>query len=423
MQSAKGAGVAFACVTTLFFIWGFITATIDPLIPAVRSVFSLSYTESMLTQFAFFMAYGVVSLPAAALLARAGAVRSILIALAAMVAGCLLVPLATVVETYVLVLIALFVIASGITLLQVAANPLAAVAGPPERSHFRLTLAQGFNSLATVLAPFIGAQLMLRGITEGAAADAAQRAQTLRSIDIAFFVIAAFIVLLGVFLWTVRSRINAIAGGIERNPDAAPSSPFQAFSSPWALAGGAAIFLYVGAEVAIGSTLTNYLASDGVLGISLEQAGKMVSLYWLGAMIGRFVGSGLLYRLKAGPLLGAFALIAACLCLATSQTTAWTAAATVIAIGLFNSIMFPTIFTLTLERSSAPPAATSGLLCMAIVGGAFLPMLAGYVADTAGLSNAYFVPLVAYLGVAVFAFLAARAPVRATDVVAAPASH
>jgi FHS family L-fucose permease-like MFS transporter len=426
-QGASGAGksalVAFACVTTLFFIWGFVTATIDPLIPAVRSVFSLSYTESMLTQFAFFMAYGVVSLPAAALLAKAGAVRSILIALAAMVVGCLIVPLATVVETYALVLVALFIIASGITLLQVAANPLAAVAGDPKRSHFRLTLSQAFNSLATVLAPYIGANLMLKGITEGEAVSAAQRAESLRSIDTAFFIIAGAIVLLGVFLWLVRGRINQIASAMESSTAATPGSPLAAFRSPWALAGAAAIFLYVGSEVAIGSTLTNYLASDDVLGVSLHRAGELVSLYWLGAMIGRFIGSALLFRLKAGPLLAVFAVVAAVLCFATRQSTGWTAAVTVLAIGLLNSIMFPTIFTLTLERSSAPPAATSGLLCMAIVGGAFLPLLAGVVADRSGLSNAFWVPLAGYLGIAVFAFMAAKARVRTADVVAAPGAH
>ncbi len=423
-QTAKGANVTFAYVTTLFFIWGFVTATIDPLIPAVRSIFSLSYTEAMLTQFAFFLAYGVVSLPAAALLARRGSVQSILIALGAMVVGCLLIPLATMVEIYGLVLLALFVIASGITLLQVAANPLAAAAGPPEKSHFRLTLSQAFNSLATVIAPFVGAHLMLKGIGEGgAAATGAERAETLRSIDTAFLIIVAAILLLAFFIWSVRGRIRTAAASMDRAATAAPASPLRAFRSRWAVLGAFAIFLYVGAEVAIGSTLTNFLASDGVLGVSLEQAGKMVSLYWLGAMIGRFIGSGLLTRVKAGVLLSVAAAAAALLCLFVSQASGSAAAYAIIAVGLFNSIMFPTIFTLTLERSTAPAAATSGLLCMAIVGGAILPLLAGYVADASGLSNAYLVPMIAYAGITLFAISAARVRVAVSDVVAAPASH
>ena len=180
---------AFVSVTTLFFAWGFITSMIDPLIPSVKAIFSLSDAESMLTQSAFFISYGIVSLPAAALVARAGYGRSVLIALAAMVAGCLVIPLATHLRTYELVLVALFIIGSGITVLQVAANPLAAALGSPERSHFRLTFSQAFNSLGTVIGPILGAMVMLRGglFAAKAAADrCAQQSESLRNIDTSF---------------------------------------------------------------------------------------------------------------------------------------------------------------------------------------------------------------------------------------------
>lgn len=424
-----GAGLAFIYVTTLFFAWGFVTSIIDPLIPAVKSIFTLNYAESMLTQFAWFIAYGLVSLPAALLLGRLGFVPAIIVALSAMVAGCLLVPLATLFDAYAGVLVALFVIASGVTLLQVAANPLVAVLGAPERSHFRLTLSQAFNSLGTVIGPYLGAVIMLSGGVFGAdmALDAgASRAESLRSIDTQFLLVAAFFAALAVFIWLVRKSIAAAAPAID--PRAA--APRRAFRSGWALFGALAIFLYVGAEVAIASIMINFLvhiqfvdflADAGFIGalsrIGMfdaasppeEIAGKTLALfYWGGAMVGRFVGSWLLTRFNAGALLVIAAAAAGALCLFVSQSSGAAGGIAALAVGFFNSIMFPTIFTLTLGRSSAPVAATSGLLCMAIVGGAFLPPLTGLTADALGVERAFFVPLFAYLGIVAFAFAAAR---------------
>lgn len=412
-------GLALVYVTSLFFVWGFVTATIDPLIPSVRSIFELSYAESMLTQFAFFMAYGVVSLPAAAILARQGFARSILIALAAMIAGCIFIPIATMVREYALVLVALFVIASGITLLQVAANPLAAVLGPPERSHFRLNLSQAFNSLGTVLAPYIGATVMLRGgvFGENNADVEASRAESLRNIDISFIMIAVVIAALAFFLWRVRGRITAAAPALDTHA----TSPLLAFRSRWAVLGGLAIFLYVGAEVSIGSVMINFLVQSSILGVTHEAAGRLLAIYWLGAMVGRFVGSALLTRIEAGRLLTAAAITAGALCLIVSQSMGMVAAVAALAVGFFNSIMFPTIFTLTLARSTAPVPSTSGLLCMSIVGGALLPLLVGHIADIATLSLSFLVPMAAYLGIAAFAAAASR--VRETDAVSAPSAH
>ncbi len=414
----KGMRAGFATVTTLFFMWGFITVSIDPLIAALKAIFELNYAQAMLTQFAFFMAYFVVSLPAAVLIARLGNSKSILFALGVMVVGCLIVPAATHFDTYSLVLVALFVIASGITILQVVANPLAAALGPPERSHFRLTFSQAFNSLGTWLAPKLVSGIILAGgifaVTHGAKVTDALREESFRRIDYVFFAIAGALVLLAVFIFAFR-RLLDVAKPVDADQPpslwAALIAILSALKSPWALLGSGAIFLYVGAEVSIGSAMTNFLHEPDMLNIPLEEAGKMVSYYWGGAMVGRLIGSALLFLVKerAPWLLAAFALGAATLCLAVSQLHGTTAAYLALSIGLFNSIMFPVIFTATLERSSAAPAATSGLLCLAIVGGAVLPYVYGTIADSAGLHTAYFLPAAAYLLIVVFAVAATRA--------------
>jgi FHS family L-fucose permease-like MFS transporter len=379
----------------------------------------------MLTQFAFFMAYFVVSLPAAALIARLGNSRSIMFALGVMVVGCLIIPAATWFDTYSLVLVALFVIASGITILQVVANPLAAALGPPERSHFRLTFSQAFNSLGTWVAPQLVSGIILAGgifaVTHGAAVTAELRAESFRRIDTVFFAIAGALVLLALFIFAFRKLLDVTKPVDEGQRP----SIVTAFRSRWALFGGAAIFLYVGAEVSIGSAMTNFLHEPDMLNVPMDQAGKMVSYYWGGAMVGRLIGSGLLFLVKqrAPWLLAGFATVATLLCLVVSQTHGGTAAYLALGIGLFNSIMFPVIFTSTLERSTAAPAATSGLLCLAIVGGAILPYVFGTIADHAGLHAAYFLPAVAYALIVVFAVAATRAKTYEHGTTASGAGH
>jgi FHS family L-fucose permease-like MFS transporter len=421
----KGMRAGFATVTTLFFMWGFITVSIDPLIAALKALFDLSYAQAMLTQFAFFMAYFVVSLPAAALIARLGNSKSIMFALGVMVIGCLIVPAATYFETYSLVLVALFVIASGITVLQVVANPLAAALGPPERSHFRLTFSQAFNSFGTWLAPRLVSGVILAGgifaVTHGAPITPELRAESFRKIDSVFLAIAGALVLLALFIFVFRKLLDVTKPVDEgQRPSVA-----TALKSPWAVFGSVAIFLYVGAEVSIGSAMTNFLHEPDILNIPLEEAGKMVSYYWGGAMVGRLIGSVLLFVVKqrAPWLLAAFALGAALLCLAVTQLHGSTAAYLALSIGLFNSIMFPVIFTATLERSTAAPAATSGLLCLAIVGGAILPYVYGLIADAAGLHAAYFLPAIAYALIVVFAVAAAGAKTYVHGTTAAASGH
>jgi FHS family L-fucose permease-like MFS transporter len=421
----KGMGGGFATVTTLFFMWGFITVSVDPLIAALKAIFELTYAQAMLTQFAFFMAYFIVSLPAAALIARLGNSKSIIFALGVMVLGCLIIPMATKFDTYSLVLVGLFVIASGITILQVVANPLAAALGRPDRSHFRLTFSQTFNSLGTYLGPLLVSPIILAGgifaVTHGAAVTPELRAESFQRIDTVFFAIAGALVLLALFIFAFRKLLDVTKPVDEGQRP----SIVTAFRSRWALFGGAAIFLYVGAEVSIGSAMTNFLHEPDMLNVPMDQAGKMVSYYWGGAMVGRLIGSGLLFLVKqrAPWLLAGFATVATLLCLVVSQTHGGTAAYLALGIGLFNSIMFPVIFTSTLERSTAAPAATSGLLCLAIVGGAILPYVFGTIADHAGLHAAYFLPAVAYALIVVFAVAATRAKTYEHGTTASGAGH
>lgn len=415
---------AFASVTTLFFAWGFITSLIDPLVAAVKGIFSLTNLEAQLTAFAFFIAYGVVSIPAAMLVARLRAVPSIVLAIMLMILACALILGASNFATYEGVLLGLFVLASGITILQVAANPLAAALGVPERSHFRLTFSQAFNSLGTVLGPLLGAKLLLERVEvpEGQVISAADRSAALASIDLSFLIVGALLALLAAFIWRSRRRIADAA------PPAAVSQGFfsafgEVFGSRWALFGGFAIFLYVGAEVAIGTQMALFLSDEGVWGIPLQQAGYYVSLYWLGAMIGRFAGSALLTRIPAARLLAVFAAANALLCLFVYAVPGAAGGYAALAIGLFNSIMFPVIFTLTLERSTASAEATSGFLCTAIIGGALLPLVAGAVADASGYAASFVVPLGCYALLAMFALAAGRARLTAAAARAPALAH
>lgn len=428
---------AFSAVTVLFFAWGFITSLIDPLVAAVKGIFTLSDAEAQLSASAFFIAYGLMSFPAAALIARFHSVPSILAALSTMVVGCLVMLAAANLAVYPLVLAGLFILASGITILQVAANPLAAALGDPKHSHFRLTFSQTFNSFGTFLGPLIGAHLFLEGVEvkEGTVVTDAVRAQALAGIDAAYFWICGLILALLLFFWVSRRVVT----------EAVPPAPIgsragmgeligEAFSSRWALFGAAAIFLYVGAEVAIGTHMALFLnsdavwgqsdapfgipllgwfmGSDGVPGVSLQEAGKAVAFYWGGAMVGRAIGSVLLARLSAAKLLAAFTAAAALLCLYVALVGGVSGGFVALSIGLFNSIMFPVIFTLTLERSTARAEATSGLLCTAIVGGAAIPYLAGLLSDAVGYGMALVLPAACYVALCIFAIAAGRASAR-----------
>ena len=408
---------AFATVTTLFFAWGLITSLIDPLVAAVKGVFRLSDVEAQLSASAFFIAYGIMSFPAAALLARLRPARTILLALALMIIGCMVMLGAANTEVYGLVLAGLFVLASGITLLQVAANPLAAALGAPERSHFRLTFSQAFNSLGTFVGPYLGAVLFLKGVEvkHGTVLTPEVRGAALAGIDRAFFWIAGLIFLLLVFIWASRRRLAPENLADSERPRQGRTLLREAFASRWAVLGAGALFLYVGAEVAIGTQLSLLLNSDAVLGLPLESAAKLVSLYWGGAMIGRLIGTVLLTRVSAAKLLRTNTAIACLLCLYVALIGGPSAGYAALMIGLFNSIMFPLIFSLTLERSTASQEATSGLLCFAIIGGAAIPPLTGFVSQSfSNYAVSLLVPATCYALLCAFAFAvaASHAPVR-----------
>ena len=404
---------AYAIVTCLFFAWGFITSLVDPLVAAVKGIFQLSDVEAQLSASAFFIAYGVMSIPAAVLLSRKKAVPTVLIALGLMIAGCMIMLAAANIAEYPLVLLGLFVLASGITILQVAANPLAAALGPPERSHFRLTFSQTFNSLGTFIGPYLGAVLFLKGVEvkEGTVITDAVREQSLLGIDRAFFWIAGLIILIAVVIWMGRRVISQSApAATEETAGNGVIAVFkEAISSPWALFGGLAIFLYVGAEVAIGTQMSFFLNSDRIWGVPLENAAKYVSLYWGGAMVGRLIGSGLLTQFPAPKLLAVFTGMAAAMCFYVFAVGGVSAGYIALAIGLFNSIMFPVIFTITLERSTASEEATSGFLCFSIIGGAAIPPLVGLVSQNSDYVFAFIVPAICYAILLFFAVSAGRA--------------
>ena len=400
-------------VVTLFFAWGFATVLIDTLIPKLKGLFSLNYAEVMLTQFSFFLAYFLVSLPAGVLLARIGYIRGIVVGLAVMAAGALMFSPAAFLGVYPAFLVALFVMASGITMLQVAANPLIAVLGLPDSSHSRLTLAQAFNSLATFVGPLVGAAVILKsGVTtvnpaamSPEALDHYRRTEALH-IQLPFLWIAAGCALVAVVFWLVRnSRAVPSSAGAQTR-----LSSLALLGRPRLALGAVTIFLYVGAEVSIGSMMANYLMQGSTLHAAAARAGQLVSLYWGGAMVGRFIGSGVLRFVPAGRVLAFCAVMAAVLSAASAVSSGLIAAVTVIAVGLFNSIMFPTIFTLGIDGLGEKTPQGSGILCLAIVGGAVVPVISGLVADRAGLHTALFVPAACYLWI-VFYGLWAR-PLR-----------
>jgi FHS family L-fucose permease-like MFS transporter len=397
-------------VVLLFFAWGFATVLNDSLIPKLKGLFGLSYTEVMLTQFSFFIGYFFFSIPAGFILSKIGYIRGAILGLVVMTCGCLLFWPAATAGIFPAFLLALFVIAAGITLLQVVANPFIAELGPESSASSRLTLAQAFNSLGTTIGPLIGAAVILKGgISIDAAhlspaALAATRVTQAHAVQLLFLAVAAGLAIVAVLFWLMR---NSAAPPV--------SAQMASFRAVWALRtqsrlllGAVAIFVYVGAEVSIGSMMTNYLMQPSTLGLVAERAGALVSFYWGGAMIGRFLGSFVLRQARPGFVLAICAACACLLALISSQSTGVVAAWSLLAIGLFNSIQFPTIFALASENLGDEKPNGSALLCMAIVGGAIIPEITGAVADATKLTMALFVPAACYVWIAIYGVLTIR---------------
>jgi MFS transporter, FHS family, L-fucose permease len=389
-----------AIVTTLFFIWGFITCLNDILVPHLKSIFDLSYAEVMLVQFAFFSAYFLFSVPWSRIVNAIGYQKSMVVGLLTMAVGAFLFVPAAFTVSYPLFLSALLVLATGITGLQVAANPYVVVLGKPKTASSRLDLTQAFNSLGTAIAPKLGGLLILSAAP--LALDQLRqlspqalhiyRVQQASSVKMPYTAIAIALVLLAVLIGTFK--LPQIEHAAHRPGENVNDSIWK---HPNLILAAIGIFTYVGAEVSIGSFLVNYFGLPEIAGFSARTAAGFVSFYWGGAMIGRFLGAALLRWFKPGHLLGLCAVCGAALVTVSMAVDGHAAMWSILAVGFFNSIMFPTIFSLGVAELGPLTGNGSGLLNMAIVGGAILPVIQGAIADRIGIHHAFFIPVVCYL--------------------------
>jgi FHS family L-fucose permease-like MFS transporter len=372
-------------------MWGFITVLNDILIPHLKGLFDLNYTRTMLIQFTFFGAYFIVSIPAGAIISKIGYKRGIVLGLSITGLGALMFFPASFMISYTIFLVALFILASGITILQVAANPFVAILGPPETASSRLNLTQAINSLGTTLAPYVGAVLILD--TNGTFRSPAEEAA---SVQTPYLIIALVLGIIAVLV--AVSRLPSISdAAMESIHDSGQYLKKNAWQFGHLVRGAVAIFLYVGAEVTIGSFMVNYLVLPEVGGLAESEAGKYVSLYWGCAMAGRFLGAIILQHMHPKSLLSICSVSAITLVLISTLSTGAVAMYSIILVGFFNSVMFANIFTMSLEGLGKHTGQGSGILCMAIVGGAVVPLAAGAVADWAGLQQALLLTIVCYL--------------------------
>ncbi|MDA7549379.1 sugar MFS transporter [Flavobacteriaceae bacterium] len=422
MKQTKSYQSSFISVTILFFLWGFITVLVDSLVPRLKDVFEMSYAKTVLVQFAFFTAFFVVSLPAGAILTKIGYKKGIVLGLIIMALGCLLFYPAAEYRNFNVFLIGYFTLASGITVLQVAANPYVALLGSEEGASSRLNLSQAFNSLGTTIAPVVGALFLLSDsvktseeidlldITDKANYYAAEAA----TVQVPFLLIATFIGILALIFSFIK---------LPKVMEDSPKGGYLALlKNKLMMLGALGIFVYVGAEVAIGSFLVNYF-DDMNLAVIVAENNTMMSIantiastfnktfsnsdpksllgifiifYWGGAMIGRFIGAYLTKIMSPGRVLSIFASLAIILIIISINTVGLLSMWSILAVGLFNSIMFPTIFTLTLRGLGDLKAQASGLLCMAIVGGAIIPFAFGSLIDGFGFKTAFILTIVCY---------------------------
>jgi MFS transporter, FHS family, L-fucose permease len=407
---------ALAMVTTLFFFWGFVTVLNDILVPHLKSIFDLNYAKVMLIQFAFFSAYFIFSIPSSKIVDAIGYKKTMVTGLFTMGVGALLFIPAASAASFPLFLVALMILAAGITALQVAANPYVAVLGPPATASSRLNLTQAFNSLGTAIGPYLGGLLILNanfkgtGETRQMSVDVLQayRVHEASSVKLPYLIIGLALFLFGVII--SMFKLPAIPGAVRQDSTTVKTSLWKYRQL---IFGAIGIFVYVGAEVSIGSFLINYFGQPEIGGLPELTAAKYVTYYWTGAMVGRFIGSAILQKVKTGTVL-AFAAIAACLLVCISMlTTGHIAMWSIILVGLFNSVMFPSIFTLGIAELGPLTGDGSGILVMAIVGGALLPLLQGVMADRIGIHHAFILPAVCYLYILYYAVRGSRPTVLA----------
>jgi MFS transporter, FHS family, L-fucose permease len=402
---------AMAIVTTLFFMWGLLTSLNDILVPHLKPIFDLKYVEVMLIQFSFFSAYFIFAMPSGRLVECIGYKRTMVVGLLMMGSGALLFIPAASIPSYPLFLTALTVLGGGITVLQVSANPYVAVLGPAHSASSRLSLMQAFNSLGTTIAPLLGSLLILSGAPKSSAemhslAPAelqAYRLQEAASVKLPYLGLALALLILGILI--AKSTLPNLA--TRRHDVTAGGSIWKQRSL---VLGAAAIFVYVGAEVSIGSFLVNYLSQSDIGDLPENLAAHYVSLYWGGAMAGRFAGAALLRRVPTSKLLGMFASAASALVFASVLTSGHAAMWSILLVGLFNSIMFPSIFVLAIDGLGPMTGKGSGLLVTSIVGGAVIPVLQGALADHFGIHHAFILPALCYLYIVYFALQGSRRP-------------
>lgn len=397
-------------IFALFFIFGGITSLNDVIIPKLKELFTLNYTQAMLVQFCFFTAYLVIGIPGAKLVKKIGYMRGAVAGLLTMMVGCLLFIPASQTATYGVFLFALFVLASGVVIVQVVANPLISLLGKPATAHSRLTFAQAFNALGTTIFPITGSILILGSLAKvtakdlsGAELDAYRVAES-QAIMNGYFGLAIALAVVAAVVWMFRNQLKG-----ERHEASAGLAGFDLIKRTRFGFGALCIFLYVGAEVAIGSLIVNYLMQGHVMGLQEQAAGKLIGLYWGGAMVGRFIGSALLRVISPGKMLASVAVGAIALIVISTSTTGAVSGYTLLAIGMMNSIMFPTIFTLACERLGSRAADGSGIINIAIFGGAVVPLITGAIADaTSSLATALLLPAACYAIIAAFGIYARR---------------
>ncbi len=412
---------ALIIITMLFFMWGLLTSLNDVLIPHLKSVYTLSYVQAMLVQFCFFGAYFIVSIPAGMLIKRIGYQNGAVTGLIIAASGCaLFYPAAQ--SGYALFLFAFFVLAAGITILQVAANPYVTVLGDPKTASSRLTLTQAFNSLGTTIGPFFGGVLILSGSVLVSASDfdlmssaeqLAYRTEQATSVQIPYLVLAGALLLLAVVFAIVR--LPKITHSDEATSTSANDTHDSIFKHRNLLLGTIAIFMYVGAEVSIGSFLINFFGESNIAGLAPASAAKFVSYYWGFAMIGRFIGFAVMRYVSPGKTLAFNAACSMALILTAILGQGHLAMWSLLLVGLFNSIMFPTIFSMALHKLGSFTGQGSGILCMAIVGGAIVPFIQGFLADRIGIQLSFYVPMICY-GFILFFGMKYASLYKATDV-------
>lgn len=394
-------------VFALFFIFGGITSLNDVIIPKLKELFTLSYFEASLVQFCFFIAYAVVGIPGARLVKRIGYMRGAVVGLLAMMAGCLLFIPASQSAAFGVFLFAYFILASGVVVVQVVANPLISLLGPVSTTHSRLTFAQAFNSLGTTIFPYFGSILILGSLATVTAAQlsgaqlVAYRQAESQAIVHGYLGLALALAIVAGVVWFFRDRLQG-----EQHESSSLAEGLTLLRRPRFGYGAACIFLYVGAEVAIGSFIVNYLMQDNVLAISEQEAGKLISLYWGGALVGRFIGSAVLRVCSPGLILAGVSAGAIGLIAISAYSTGNVAGYSLLAVGLMNSVMFPTIFSLACERLGSKAADGSGIINVAICGGAVIPAIYGALADATSLTTALALPALCYAIIAGFGLFA-----------------